>query len=155
METIKERLARANITGAYEQVNLTTYEVILLDEIDQRQRLTLVHEDGILQKAVLIIEFDDVGNIDDLMQTLERVRKELMDRYGNPTNFFDKGEFSATLVDDVNSGRFIRIMEWSRPGGIIRYGIPRRLDRQVRMEVQFASSFPPESDTLWSIERVK
>jgi hypothetical protein len=52
-------------------------------------------------------------------------------------------------------GRFIWIMEWSRADGIIRYGIPRRLDGQIRMEVQFAGSFPPESDTLWSIERVK
>ncbi|MFQ5786650.1 MAG: hypothetical protein ACE5H1_01585, partial [Thermodesulfobacteriota bacterium] len=155
METIKERLARAKITGAYEQANLTTYEVILLDEIDQRQRLALVHEEGKLQKAALIIEFDDVGNLDDLIQTFERVRKELMDRYGNPIKFFDKGEFSATLVDDISRGKFIRIMEWSMPGGIIRYGIPRRLDGQIRMEVQFADSFPPESDTLWSIDNVK
>jgi hypothetical protein len=30
----------------------------------------------------------------------------------------------------------VRIMEWGRPAGMIRFGIPRRLDRQVGMEVQ-------------------
>ncbi len=152
IETIKEVLARSNITGAYEQTGLVTYEVTLLDEIVQRQRLALVHEDGVLQKAALIIEFDDT---DEIMRTFERVRKELMDRYGNPTKFFDEGDASAELVADINSSRFIRIVEWSRPGGIIRYGMPRRLDGRIRMEVQFADSFPPKSDTLWSIERVK
>ncbi|ODS33460.1 MAG: hypothetical protein SCARUB_01368 [Candidatus Scalindua rubra] len=155
MRTIKERLARANITGAYEQANLITYEVVLLNEIEQRQRLALEHKEGILQKASMIIEFDDVSDINDVMQTFERVRKELLDRYGNPTNFFEEGEFGANLINDINSGKFIRIMEWYRPDGIIRYGIPRRLDRQIRMEVQFARNFPPENDTLWSIERVR
>ncbi len=155
INTIREILAMANLTGAYEKDNLIIYEAILLDEIDQRQRLALIHEEGILQKAALIIEFDDVGNLDNIMQTYERVRTELLDRYGNPVNFYDKGEFSADLVDDVNSNILIRIMEWSTPDGIIRYGIPRRMDGRVRMEVQFARSFPPESDTLWSIERVR
>ncbi len=155
IETIREILAMANLTGAYEKDNLIIYEAILLDEIDQRQRLALIHEEGILQKAALIIEFDDVGNLDNIMQTYERVRTELLDRYGNPVNFYDKGEFSADLVDDVNSNILIRIMEWSTPDGIIRYGIPRRMDGRVRMEVQFARSFPPESDTLWSIKRVR
>jgi len=155
MKTIKKRLARAGLTGAYERNNLVVYEAILLDEIDQRQRLVLIHKDGILQKAALIIEFDDVGNNSSVMRTFERVRKELLDRYGNPANFYEKGDFSADFADDVNGSAFIRMMEWTVPGGIIRYGIPRRLDGRVRMEVQFAGSFPPENDTLWSIERVR
>ncbi len=155
IETIKEVLARSDISGAYDQTGLVTYEVTLLDEIVQRQRLVLVYEDGLLQKAALIIEFDDIDDTDEIMRTFERVRKELMDRYGNPTKFFDEGDVSAELVADINSSRFIRIVEWSRPGGIIRYGMPRRLDGRIRMEVQFADSFPPKRDPLWSIERVK
>ena len=155
MKTIKDSLAGANITDAYEYDNILVYEADLLDEIDQRQRLALVHEEGYLQMAVLIIEFEDVGNLDTMMQTFEQVRKELIDTYGKPDNFYDKGEFSSNLINDINRGDFIRITEWNRPGGVIRYGIPRRLDGRVRMEVQFADSLPPENDTLWSIERVK
>lgn len=155
MKYAKERLKRAGITGASEQTGLITYEVVVLNTIDQRQRLALVNQDGILQKAALVIDFDDIGNHDEMKRTFERVRKELMGLYGRPSGFFEEGVFSSNLVDDINRGSFKRVMEWTMPDGIIRYGIPRRLDSRIRMEVQYSAGFPPESHTLWSIERVK
>lgn len=153
---IRERLAIAGIKGAIEQDNLISYETGLLDEFDQRQRLVLIQKNDILQKAALIIEFDDVGNLDDMEQTFERVLKTLMDRYGIPSNFFQRGGFSENISADVNNGSFIRSFEWSMPDGIIRYGIPRRLDRHVRMEIHYSTDFAPiENNSLWSIERVK
>lgn len=155
ISVIREMLAGAGITGGNELGNMIIYEVVLLDEIEQRQRLVVEHKNGKLKKSTLIIELDDVGNSENVMQTFERVRKELLDRYGNPDNVFEEGEFSANLVNDINNSKFIRITEWNVPGGTIRYGIPRRFDGRVRMEVQFAISFPPENNTLWSIERVR
>jgi hypothetical protein len=155
MADIKERLKTAGITGAIALPNLLIYEKRLLEEVDQRQRLALVHEAGSLKTAALIIEFEDIGRPDDLIQTFEQVRRILLNRYGRPTNIFDRGEVSPTLLDDIRNGGFIRITEWSRPEGIIRFGIPRRLDGQIRMEVQFAEEFPPVTDTLWSLEEVR
>ncbi len=152
---VRERLAGAGIRGAAEQPGILIYETRLLEEIEQRQRLVLVHEAGRLKKSALIIEFDDVGRPEDMMETFERVRKLLIDRYGRPDNFFDRGEAGARLAEDINDSAFIRITEWHRPGGIIRFGIPRRRDREVRMEVQFAKEFPPVTETLWSIEAVR
>jgi hypothetical protein len=37
----------------------------------------------------------------------------------------------------------------------VRFGVPRRLDRQVRMEVQIAQSFPDPTQTRWSIEELR
>ena len=59
------------------------------------------------------------------------------------------------LVRDINTKTLIRVMEWDTPTGIIRFGIPRRCDGQVRMEIQQRQSFPPPSETLWSIEAVR
>ena len=81
------------------------YEVKSVEvDFDQRQRLALVHEEGILQKAALIIEFGNVGNLDNMIQTYERVRKKLMDRYGNPSTFYERGEFSGNIATDINNG---------------------------------------------------
>jgi hypothetical protein len=38
---------------------------------------------------------------------------------------------------------------------VIRFGIPRRLDRLVRMEVQIARSFPDPTQTRWSFDDLR
>ena len=67
----------------------------------------------------------------------------------------EQGQISAAFAADVNAARLIRLSEWRTPAGTIRLGIPRRLDRRVRIEVQLAPSFPSSRETLWSIEAVK
>jgi hypothetical protein len=39
--------------------------------------------------------------------------------------------------------------------GVLRFGIPRRYDGQVRTEVQHRRTFPQARDTLWSIEKIR
>jgi hypothetical protein len=88
-------------------------------------------------------------------QTFERVRQALIRRYGAPSSVFNRGDFRPSLADDVNTDQFIRLSEWRTPEGIIRFGIPRRLDRIVRMEVQIARSFPDPTQTRWSFEDLR
>ncbi|MDQ6954447.1 MAG: hypothetical protein Q9M20_03285 [Mariprofundaceae bacterium] len=47
------------------------------------------------------------------------------------------------------------VAKWKRDGGTLRFGIPRRLDGKVRMELQFGRNFPALKDTLWSLEQVR
>jgi hypothetical protein len=131
------------------------YEARVLEEVDQRQRLALLHEAGKITLAALIVEFDDIGNRDSVFQVFERVRRLLLERFGNPAFAIEQGEFSASFAAEVNSGRLVRLMEWPTEAGWLRLGIPRRLDGQVRIEVQHARSFPPPGDTLWSVESVR
>lgn len=135
--------------------NLVAYDFRLLDEIDQRQRVALQTRDGQIERSVLAIDFDDVGSVNTVAQTFERVRQALIRRYGSPASVFNRGDFRPSLVDDVQTDQFIRLTEWRVADGVIRFGIPRRLDRLVRMEVQFARSFPDASQTRWSLEDLR
>lgn len=88
-------------------------------------------------------------------QTFERVRQALIRRYGAPASIFNRGDFRPTLVEGIQNDQFIRLSEWRTPEGVIRFGIPRRLDRLVRMEVQIARSFPDLTQTRWSFEDLR
>jgi len=155
MDAAMKVLEEAGIRGPVEQGDMLIFETRYFGEIEQRQRLVLVREGGRLRKAAIIVDFQESGVPDGFMQTFERIRNLLIDRYGRPTNFYNKGEISPNLAGDINSGAFIRITEWSLPGGTLRFGIPRRLDGKIRMEVQFAREFPPVTYTLWSLEEVR
>lgn len=156
LEDTIEPLQARGIRGETRLPGATVYETRLLEEIDQRQRLALVHdENGLIRKIGLIIEFDDVGQVETSAQTFDRVRGVLIKTFGNPVNLLEEGEFTADFAADVNNNRFIRLYEWNAASGVLRFGIPRRLDQQVRMEIQHAQRFPGVRDTLWSIQEVK
>ncbi len=152
---VRRRLQEARAAVASDSGGILVCETRLLEQIDQRQRLALEHKNGKLTRAALIIELDDTGRPEDVMQTFERVRKAMMDRLGRPTDFFEQGDVSANLFADIRSGRFIRVAEWKTEAGPIRLGMPRRLDGQVRIEIQFARNLPRKTDPLWSVEQVR
>ncbi len=133
---------------------LLVYEGRLLDSIDLRQRFVLLSERGGVQGTALLIDFESVGDVDTVEQRFERVREILLRRYGPPDADYSRGEFGSSLAAELQSRRFIRAMEWRLPGGLLRFGIPRRLDGVVRMEAQFASSFTTPYDGDWSISEL-
>ena len=155
VDKIQAALQRDGISGGVKQAGYIVYEHPLLADVFQRQRMVLQYEAGTLERSALIIDFDDVGNRDSVTQTFERIRQELIRQLGTPTRTFQEGDFTESFVSDVNEQRLIRITEWETDRGTIRFGIPRRLDRQVRMEIQYARSFPQPRETLWSIEAVR
>lgn len=157
--TPREQAARtldnAGLDGGTRQGDFVVYEYPLLQDVFQRQRLAVEYDAGAVRRSAYIINFDDVGNRDTVMQIFERVRQTLIRNFGSPTRTYEEGEFSADFAADVNNQRLVRIVEWESGAGTIRFGIPRRLDRAVRMEVQYARSFPPPGETLWSLEAVR
>ncbi len=154
-DSITGALSNAGIVNGVSQGEFIVYEVALLRDVARRQRLAVHYVADTLSKSALIIDFTDVGDRDSLSQTFERVRQSLIRELGTPSRTFDEGAFSPDFVQDVNDQRFIRISEWQTATGTIRFGIPRRLDGQVRMEIQHARTFPPLRDTLWSVEAVR
>ncbi len=153
--TTRVQLAKLGLPRASRQGDIDVFEYAVLPRIEGRQRLALVESRGILTASVLIIDFNDTGSLDSTAQLFERVRKELIDRYGAPTSLHEEGEFSDQLVRDVNSQRFTRTVEWQTSSGTLRFGIPRRFDGQVRMEIQHRAAFSPPRNTLWSLEAVR
>lgn len=147
----ESRLEEAGISGGTSFPRAKTYEISLINNIIQRQRLVLDHHKGKLNRSALLIDFDDIGSGFSMQEVFADVRDKLVKAYGNPSNVFEKGRFSNNVMNDINTGRLIRIMEWDTPDGVIRFGIPRRLDGIVRMEVHHASSFSSPRDTLWGV----
>lgn len=132
------------------------FDTWLMSDVQQRQRVALVYDKKkVVTKAALIIDIADVGEPETVRQLFEKVRSKLVHTFGRPVVFYEEGEFSPALPADVNMGRLIRINEWETPAGVLRFGIPRRLDRRVRMEIQHARRFPALRQTLWSVREVK
>jgi len=156
LAALEPRLAALGLkTPIQPAPGLAVLDYRVLGEIDQRQRLALLSAGGEIERAALIVDFEAVGNVDSVAQTFERVRQALVRRYGNPSAVFNRGELRATLADDLQADQLIRLSEWRLPGGTLRFGIPRRLDRVVRMEVQIARSFPDPTQTRWGLEEVR
>jgi len=155
LNEVKARFAEAGLSVSNELDGVSVYETRILPDIDNRQRLALVHRGGRLTGAVIVIDFDDTGRPEAMMENFERVKAELLDIYGTPSTFFSRGDPGVNLVDDINNGTFLRVTEWRVRDGVVRFGIPRRADRQVRMEVRLSSGFPPVTDADWGLEAVR
>jgi hypothetical protein len=133
---------------------MVVFETEFYDDIDQRQRLVLVQDKNRLEKVGVIISLLDTGGLDTTEQIYRSLQAALSKRYGAPATY-NVGDFSTNLVNEVNAGKFIRNSEWTVSGGKIRLGIPQRLDDTVRIEVQYATSFPQPRQTFWSIEGLR
>ncbi len=156
LEEMTAYLASRGVRGYADLPNVRVFDVRLMPTINRRQRLAIQFDSNrIVTRAGLIIEFRNLGDPDTIRQTFAKVRSLLMKKFGNPSFFFERGEFTPALPADVSSGRFIRVYEWRTSSGVLRFGIPRRLDGRIRMEIQHARTFPPARQTLWSIEEVR
>lgn len=131
------------------------YEMRLLNTVNQRQRLAVARTGSLVDKVGLIIDIERDGRPQQVEQLFEEVREDLIRKFGRPSRNYERGEFTPSYSTQVNTGQLIRVAEWDTNQGVLRFGIPRRLDGEVRMEVQHASFFSEARDTLWSIEAVR
>jgi len=152
----KTIVADAGLGAPSDQAGFLIWYARIFRDMSENQRLVLEVRGNRLVRATVIIDFFDQGDITGMSSSFERMRRQLMTQYGQPAEFFELGAFTASMPVDLAASRFIRTMEW-RPqtGGILRFGIPRRLDNRIRMELQYARSFPAVRDTLWSLEEVQ
>jgi hypothetical protein len=148
-------VTRTGLGEATEQGDLLLWYGRFLRDLEQDQRLVVRRDNGIVDRSALIIVFDDVGNPDTMQQTYELVLQNMLLRYGAPTNSYDRGDFSPNIDTDLATGSFVRAIEWQSKGGVLRFGIPRRLDGQLRMELQYGQRFEDPRSSLWSLEEVQ
>lgn len=149
------RLAQAGIAGGTQMPGAVVYEQRLLAEIEGRQRVVVAGDAGRVERVALIVSLAPAGGGDDAARTYERVRRVLIDRYGRPTGSFEEGAFGADFAKELAAGRFIRVTEWTTERGVIRLGIPRRLDGIARIEIHHARAFASPRDTAWGLESVR
>lgn len=155
LDEAMSHLRKSGLGKPAKQAGLLVWFRRIVKEMGQNQRLVVDVSDAAVQRSSVVIEFDEVGDVGGIRSTFEVARKLMLQKYGKPDAFFDQGEFGSELASDLASGRFIRVMEWRQQGGVLRFGIPRRLGGKIRMELQFARNFPPLRDPLWGMRRVQ
>ncbi len=148
------RMEASGMPAGTPQGQVTIYEQRLIDDLTERQRVAIAHDSGSVSRIALVINLTDPNNPQDVAQTYERVRKAMLDRFGRPSSTFEEGTIGSTFVADLNANRVVRMMEWPTESGKLRLGIPRRLDGQIRIEVQHAKSYGAPRDSLWGIDEL-
>lgn len=155
LQDVLRTLTDAGLRGGQAQrEGLIVYESPVLRDVPLRQRLALLHKGARFRKSVLIIDPSNPGDAAALQADFRIVLGELIDVYGAPGSTFDRGDFAGDVVQAIDDGDLIRIAEWRTASGTLRLGIPRRLDRQVRIEVHHARSFRAPTITLWGLQSV-
>ena len=130
--------------------NTLVFEQPVIDQIDLRQRLVIEHAYDRLTKSTLIIDFDDLRDSAAMQRQYLDVQKQLISQYGNPDTAYESGDFSGSSFRKINNGDLVRVMEWQTSRGVMRFGIPKRYDGKVRMELQHDETFPAISEPSWS-----
>jgi len=147
-------LEKRNIKGGTREGRNLVFETVWFDDVSQRQRLVLTEQMKKLERTAVIIDLNQVGELDNAYQLYERIRTRLNREFGAATTQ-EVGAFSPSLAQDLRDGKFIRISDWKTPAGVLRLGIPRRLDGIVRIEAQHAQSFPMSGYVSWSVEEIQ
>ena len=145
-------LASRRIKGGQTFGRYRIYETPVFERVFDRQRLVLALPDDVLATVMVIIV---PAFADEAEKTFSDVFKALLGAYGRPAFSRERGRFNRNVAIDINTGKFRREHEWRVSGGDLRLGIPRRLDRQVRVEVHFARRLALSTRSDWSVEAIR
>jgi len=74
---------------------------------------------------------------------------------GPPSTSISEGNFAPGLQAALRDGRFRRIFEWPTNGGVLRLGIPLRLDGAIRFDAIIARRQPSPGQLIWGLQQVR
>lgn len=126
------------------------YEGKLLPEIINRQVVALNTDSGGVIKSVSIL-IPASANPNRTQVLYQKVLDNLLTIYGSPSLNIERGQFSSQWLAELQSNKFSRIIEWTTPGGIIRFGIPRPKTGTPRIEIQLRKQQPLADSNNWGL----
>ena len=131
--------------------NTQVYHQQVFSKVAETQRLVLA-KDGVGNLARIAVIIDNPGSGSAVRSVYDRVLSELISRYGSPDLAREEGDFSSNLLAGLITGEFQRQLVWYQEGSTIRFGIPRRTDGRLQLEVQESlEAFVPLNDVMRSI----
>jgi hypothetical protein len=142
LDAVLTSLADAGFPRPTRQPGLVIYEAMLLADVGGRQRLAIAHDAGRVERVALLVSLAESPAPGDAARTWERTMSSLISRFGRPAAAYDEGTFGAGYANDVMMGRLLRAAEWALSDGVLRAGIPRRLDGVARIEIVHARALP-------------
>lgn len=155
MNTVERRLQQSQLLTAVHQAGADIYEVPLLDDLDLRQRLALFHNTVYLEQSALLVDFTDSSDITQMSAEYDKAREVALNHYGPPDTVIEQGAFSALIQEELTTGQFVRVMEWKTKNGYMRFGIPKRSDGLLRMELVHAHEFTPIEHNDWGLLEIR
>lgn len=135
--------------------DLFIYETPVLENIQRRQRLAYEFVGGRLHSTNLVINFDQIGDGRSAQRTFDQILGDLIRRYGPPELQIEDGDFNVDLSSRLATGQFSRTYQWTAGDQILRFGIPSRIDGQVRMELRYATHLAPAEQNDWSLSELQ
>ena len=145
--------AQFRMAGFSTQGNYRVSESQVFNQVTLRQRVVVRTVNDRVEVVAIVIDTDPGASSADVQRQYERIQESMLRAYGSPSVNSEQGSFSPQLVNDLNSGVFRRVMEWRTDSGMLRLGIPRRLDGQLRFEIQLAPQFNSSVEVnRWSLE---
>jgi len=147
------RLEAGRLTPAYRLPGLVVYEAQMLPGIALRQRLAVTTVADEVDAIVLLLDFSATDDVAQMEREYARVRDLLLREYGAPDAFTERGAFDGNIAAAQLRDGFERTLQWRTPSGVLRFGIPRRLDGLVRMEIRHATRIG--SGQAWGLEAVR
>lgn len=151
---LKAASIAAGLTAPRKMGNFQVIEERPLPRINLRQQAVYLFKNDSLSKHAIVMEPASESPAV-LSRDFQTALSEVIRKFGRPSASYENGQFSATLSEDIASGQFRRMYEWNKNGRIIRFGIPRRLDSQIRFELVGATEFPAPSNPIWGIDTAK
>ena len=153
---IGQTLARIPTKGYSEPApGLLVFQQSLMEDIDAGQRLAVQGEAGSVSRSALVFDLDDVTDYQAVASLYQSIKNRLLKHYGAPAHADELGDFDQAMFVGLETGAFQRLLQWRLPEGVLRFGIPRRLDGIYRMELQFTQGQALVGDAAWSMEEVR
>ncbi len=150
----KAFLESQGLKSSTAQGQLLIYEVRIFHDVDWRQRLVIEHDGEHVLHTAVLLDLDPGLNPSRSEEAYERVRGFLLKRYANPSTEIREGEFGPDYSSLINSGRLVRVTEWTTPAGKLRFGLPHRFGQAARMEIHYAPELPEPRESRWGLEAV-
>ena len=150
-DDLRAASAANNLTAPRKVGKFEVIEERPLPRINLRQQVVYLFKDDALTKHAVVFEPTSESTTL-LARDFQSTLNEVIRKFGRPSSSHENGKFSATLSEDLASGQFRRMYEWNKDGRIIRFGIPRRLDGQIKFELTGATTFPAPGNPMWGID---
>lgn len=156
VDDLRRRLTDAGFGTGARIGMLHVYDTRLFENIDNPQRLALVERDGTVERLAAVVELIDPASASEAGRLFQRLEQDLARRYGPPADAVDEGQFAnGDFQAMIAEGRIARVREWQLADGVLRLGIPQRLDGRARIELQFGATMPPIRHKRWSVEALQ
>jgi hypothetical protein len=149
------RIADAGFGAAARQPSSFVYETRVMPDVEGRQRLVVTHEAGRVERVAVIVSLAPGSAPSDAGRAYDAVMRAMIQQFGRPSATREEGTFGPGFANDLAMGRLARVAEWRLADGVLRVGIPRRLDGVARVEIQHARTLGSLRDSSWSLESIR